>query len=140
MHEAPHQFVLLRHETGDEVHWDLGLDVGEVLATWQIPSDPRALSGSAVALEARRIADHRRMYLDYEGPISRNRGRVARVDRGRWTPLERSPQHWRFRLEGRLLQGTFILESRQGSAEQWMIRKVETVDSRASGDTDAGGA
>lgn len=33
-------------------------------------------------LEARRIADHRRRYLVYEGPVSRNRGVVKRLARG----------------------------------------------------------
>jgi hypothetical protein len=29
-----------------------------------------------------RIADHRRSYLDYEGPVSGNRGQVIRVESG----------------------------------------------------------
>jgi hypothetical protein len=33
-------------------------------------------------LPAARLADHRRLYLDYEGEISGNRGRVVRLIRG----------------------------------------------------------
>jgi hypothetical protein len=33
-------------------------------------------------IEMQRIADHRSLYLDYEGPISGDRGVVRRLDRG----------------------------------------------------------
>jgi hypothetical protein len=59
------RFVLLEHQWNG-VHWDLMLEEGDVLRTWAI--DVPVVSG--VDLPARRLADHRLIYLDYEGPIS----------------------------------------------------------------------
>jgi len=58
------------------------LEVGEHLQTWRLPTTP----GSApVTMQAERIGDHRLAYLDYEGPVSGDRGTVARWDAGEYT-------------------------------------------------------
>lgn len=71
------QFVLLEH-TWDGTHWDLMLEAGQVLKTWALETAPRP----GTTVRARQLPDHRRVYLDYEGPISGDRGAVRRVDRG----------------------------------------------------------
>ncbi len=75
------RFVVLEHEW-DGIHWDLMLEVedGGVLRTWAL--DAPIVAG--VDLPARALADHRRLYLDYEGEISGGRGRVRRCDRGEY--------------------------------------------------------
>jgi hypothetical protein len=75
-------FVLLEHQTSDgAVHWDLLIEVSgqERLATWRLAENP---IGRPDAIAAERIGDHRRVYLDYEGPLSEDRGKVRRLDRG----------------------------------------------------------
>ena len=113
MPESPQTFVVLLHVLPDgSRHWDLGLDQGESLATWQILDDPARLARREVAaLPLRRIADHRRAYLDYEGPVSGNRGSVTRVDRGVYHLLARQPHRWRVRMAGCVLSGTFEIVS-----------------------------
>ncbi len=110
------------------MHWDLCLDTGSVLVTWQLLRDPRAWMAADApdSLPARRIADHRRAYLDYEGPISRNRGEVQRVECGNWQETDRSEVRWRIRLEGTWLNGMFLLESGSSDDPQdaWQLRKV----------------
>ncbi|MEQ9411343.1 MAG: DNA polymerase ligase N-terminal domain-containing protein [Fuerstiella sp.] len=71
------RFVILEHDH-PFLHWDLLLERGEVLAAWRLlrPVVPRTW------LPAERLPDHRRMYLDYEGPISRGRGHVTQVASG----------------------------------------------------------
>lgn len=123
MHESLPQFVLLRHTRTTDVHWDLGLDVGEVLVTWQIHENPERLMRSPAALPARRIHDHRRIYLEYEGAISGGRGHVTRVDRGSWQSLEQSATRWRIRLMGQILEGVFMLERSLEITEVWRIRR-----------------
>jgi hypothetical protein len=123
MHESHPQFVLLRHERGDAIHWDLGLDMGGALATWQILENPEKLAEANLPLAARRLGAHRRAYLDYEGPISGNRGHVTRVDRGPWQLVEQRADLWRFRLEGRVLYGAFSLERTSEVPEEWSIRR-----------------
>src|SRR4051794_31238897 len=71
------RFVILEHDH-PHLHWDLMLEAGPVLRTWRLAEPPQP--GRAVAAEP--IADHRRLYLDYEGPVSGDRGRVKRWDWG----------------------------------------------------------
>lgn len=103
-------FVLLHHRLSDKEHWDLCLEMGESLATWQILRDPRGRPDKKTGgYPARRIGDHRRAYLEYEGPISGGRGEVRRVDRGTWSAIELGQEVWVVRLEGVALQGVYRL-------------------------------
>lgn len=77
MHTMP-RFVILEHDH-PELHWDLMLESGAVLRTWRLAVPPRA-SGERIAAIA--LPDHRLAYLDYEGPVSGNRGTVTRWDAG----------------------------------------------------------
>lgn len=74
------RFVILEHDH-PELHWDLMLETGDVLRTWRLAEPPTAIGQSIRAIP---IADHRTMYLDYEGPVSGNRGTVNRWDAGRF--------------------------------------------------------
>ncbi len=71
------RFVLLEHKWNG-VHWDFMLEAGEVLRTWAI--DAPLVAGRD--LPARALDDHRKVYLEYQGEISGNRGSVRRVDAG----------------------------------------------------------
>ncbi len=67
------RFVILHHDW-PAPHYDLMLESGGVLRTWRL-ADPY---GS----DAEPIGDHRLEYLDYEGPVSGDRGHVQRWDHG----------------------------------------------------------
>jgi hypothetical protein len=71
------RFVVLEHDHPFR-HWDLMLEAGEALRTWRLAAPP----GPGVVTEATPLGDHRRLYLDYEGPVSGDRGRVSRWDQG----------------------------------------------------------
>jgi len=71
------EFVVLEHDH-PELHWDLMLEHGGLLKTWRLPEFPRP----GQKLLAQALADHRLHYLNYEGPVSGNRGSVVRRDRG----------------------------------------------------------
>jgi hypothetical protein len=101
------RFVILQHDH-PELHWDFMLEDGAVLKTWrlaQMPSQP----GETIA--ALRIGDHRLAYLDYEGPVSGNRGRVMQREKGVYELMEGSLAGDRLmlRLEGNQLRGEMIL-------------------------------
>ena len=93
-----HRSVLLRHECGDASHYDWmfedpGTPFGEgKLVTFRVQHPTWEWRGVAqITLE--RIADHRRDYLTYEGPLTGDRGNVSRVDTGtivarRWTDAD----------------------------------------------------
>lgn len=71
------RFVILEHDW-PTLHWDFLLEAGAVLRAWRLLAEPQ--SANAVPAEAN--FDHRLLYLDYEGPLSNNRGSVRRWDAG----------------------------------------------------------
>jgi DNA polymerase Ligase (LigD) len=100
------RFALLEHSRdGQPVHWDLLLDAGAALRTWAI--DEPIVPGRT--LPARALGDHRKLYLEYEGEISGDRGRVRRIDQGRYEPLVWTPEQVRVALWGAQLVGVVEL-------------------------------
>jgi len=87
------------------------LESGTALATWQLPRRPDDPDG--LPLPARRRPDHRRAYLDFEGPVSGDRGHVTRFDEGTCRILLRTADRWHFELTGRVLTGRFRLTRRR---------------------------
>lgn len=79
---------------------------------------------AGVGIAAKQLQDHRLAYLDYEGPVSGDRGCVQRVDRGLWLPLEQTPSRWTFRLNGSLLIGRFELKAEDESPGQWTVYRL----------------
>ncbi len=79
---TPLRYVILRHENIPEPHYDLMFETApnSPLLTWRSPSWP--INKPTPLL---RLPDHRSTYLDYEGPISGDRGSVVRVERGQHT-------------------------------------------------------
>jgi hypothetical protein len=131
------RFVLLRHQcpANSEIpsHWDFMLEREEVLWTWQLQQLPKpwwiALGDvtsdfaekAAGAICAIRLADHRLAYLDYEGPISRNRGTVTRCDAGTYTVVCHAKERLEIQLAGNQLQGRVVLEPDTARKEQWLL-------------------
>lgn len=103
------RYVILRHELPPSEprppHWDLMLESGAMLRTWALAELPQA--GRTIAAES--LPDHRRDYLDYEGPISRGRGTVVQWDAGacEWTVQE--SDRVTVAVEGRRLRGWICL-------------------------------
>ena len=117
------RYVLLEHRrAGDDVHWDFMLEAGPALATWALAAP--AAPGTVV--DARRLPDHRVAYLDYEGPISGDRGSVRRVDRGMYEVVGWSAALVRVRLMDGHLEGLAELRQAEGpdpgSDQAWTFR------------------
>lgn len=99
----PLQYVVLRHEAIAEPHYDLMLELepGAALTTWRCDTWPLKSRTPLTPL-----ADHRRDYLWYEGPVSGGRGTVRRVAGGGFELIHRgrvsltvrfpglSPEEW----------------------------------------------
>jgi hypothetical protein len=82
-------------------------ELSHCLATWQLPVKPTG--PEVLPVDATRLPDHRRAYLDYEGPISRNRGHVTRFDHGEYCLIACDGHQWVFELDGKVLRGRFRL-------------------------------
>lgn len=104
------RYVILEHDH-PFLHWDFMLEAGAVLRTWRLEAPPEP--GRVIRAEA--LADHRLHYLDYEGPVSGDRGTVKRWDAGNYS-VEMSAGCVIVQLEGKRCQGTAVL---QGDADKW---------------------
>jgi hypothetical protein len=115
------QYVILRHETPGgsprPTHWDLMFDMGSALRTWALDREP----AESACIEALLLADHRRAYLDYEGPLSGDRGKVTRWDSGEFELRECSDERWVVELRGGRLRGTVVLERIAPQDQRWRL-------------------
>ncbi|MFQ5495686.1 MAG: DNA polymerase ligase N-terminal domain-containing protein [Phycisphaerae bacterium] len=116
----PARFVILHHASSQGEHWDLMLEHGDALVTWQLAREP--VDATSLPIRAVRIGDHRKAYLDYEGPISRGRGRVRQVDGGIAAIQELTADRCEFVLDGRRLTGRFRLAV---IADVWWLARAE---------------
>lgn len=102
------QFVILLHTlppaSTRASHYDFMLEHEGQLLTWALASLPSPAPQRAEALPAHRLA-----YLDYEGPVSNDRGEVRRQDHGMFQWQELQPDQVKVRLQGVLCQGVLTL-------------------------------
>ncbi len=118
MPERSH-FVILHHRLKGGEHWDLMLEHGQVLLTWQLEREPT--DAAALPIPARRIGDHRPAYLTYEGPVSGDRGDVRRVDAGTVEIQGLSAETCIFTLSDGRLRGRFVLS---GHDDAWSLDRA----------------
>jgi hypothetical protein len=108
------RFVVLQHADVDEPHFDLMFETlpGSMLATWRSETWPIERRTALT-----RLRDHRRLYLEYEGQLSGQRGTVYRVAEGNCAVDVGEGGVWTIRLLSGAAPQTLVL--RQISAEQW---------------------
>ncbi len=143
----PTQYVILHHKMDGGEHWDLMLERGEVLLTWQLLREPVAPVSSRcdsqaenpshtrshLPIPARRIGDHRKAYLDYEGPISGGRGHVRRVDAGTVEFEQLTASRCVVDLHGDRLRGRYSLVRRGNDDNDWVFDKADPPSAGGSG-------
>lgn len=122
------RFVLLRHECpesfGKPSHWDFMLEWGDALRTWDLRQLPiawaNALDGESAAgyVPAIPLPDHRSIYLEFEGPLSGDRGTVHQCDRGTYEVFSETEDALQIRLEGTRICGLLKLEK---NGEVWQL-------------------
>jgi hypothetical protein len=119
------RFVVLRHElppgSSRTSHYDLMLELGGVLQTWACDELPAA--GRSVL--AQRLADHRLAYLDYEGPVSGDRGTVSRIAAGEYQQIAETADERTVRLMGEGLRGVLTIRQLPGEPQRWRVSLAE---------------
>ncbi len=120
------RFVILEHDY-PHLHWDLLLEKRDVLRAWRLMRFPQHGAGfTAVAL-----ADHRLLYLDYEGPISGDRGTVRRREKGTFAGACDGLDQIDLQLEGECLRGRLWLEREH--VDRWVGIYVEQPSETEAG-------
>ena len=127
--DTPSRFVVLRHNMPAAVarssHWDFMLEVAEHRCTWALESEP----ATQRLIAARPLADHRLHYLDYEGPISGNRGEVSRWDAGHYAIEQEQDGELTVRLMGGKLIGRATLSRQRPDDHLWTFSFVADSES-----------
>ena len=110
------RYVILRHEGIPDPHFDLMFEqvASRGLGTLRSPVWPIESLTQLVHL-----GDHRREYLDYEGPVSGNRGWVRRVESGTHVVVERERGEWELSLNGTSGPRLFVLRCDFRPQEIW---------------------
>ncbi|MBD3676612.1 MAG: hypothetical protein HUJ26_24130 [Planctomycetaceae bacterium] len=119
------RFVILTHDH-PHLHWDLMLEDETSLLTWRLSEEPNR-TGS---IPAEALPPHRKHYLDYEGPVSGNRGSVTRWDAGTYEVTHQSEYELSIVLNGEKLHGPATL-SQLDSNGKWKLQ-LSTEDSSDS--------
>ena len=112
---SPVNYVILRHEGVADPHFDLMFETrpGSELATWRSDRWP-----IETPTPLKRLKDHRRIYLDYEGELSGHRGRVHRVNHGQCHVDIGQDAVWSIDLVSGMPAGTRLV-LRQLNGERW---------------------
>jgi hypothetical protein len=94
------RFVILAHDW-PYPHFDFLLEDGLHLRSWRLESFPRR----GVTIPASMLPEHRLIYLNFEGPLTGERGTVLRNDWGTFEWIERTTEVIRVELHGRKING-----------------------------------
>lgn len=108
------RFVILEHDH-PFLHWDLMLESEESLRTWRLSLPP---GESTSDIPAEPLPAHRLHYLDYEGPVSGNRGSVQRWDFGTFDWLREEEGRLELSLKGNRTSGLAVLHQ---TAQGWFF-------------------
>jgi hypothetical protein len=135
------RFVLLYHDcppnSERKSHWDFMLESGDVLRTWALERLPRdwqtarsrtsavhpncPLLAADNAVTATQLTDHRRDYLELQGPLSGNRGTVVRVAAGTYRSEHVSPGDSRIVLTSEELASSVQLSRSETNDKHWIL-------------------
>ncbi len=116
------RYVILYHQQSsseaDLTHWDLMLETDGTLRTWQIHQQPVANR----QLQATPLPDHRLDYLQYEGPISGDRGHVSQWDVGTFEGIvPTDSDFFSVQLQGKIFCGTLALQPNAAQSGSWQV-------------------
>ena len=73
-------YVIQKHTTDDDVHWDLMIERDGVLATWRVGVSPKQMLCNTLTIT--KIHDHEMRFLTYQGPVNKGTGDVTIADKG----------------------------------------------------------
>jgi DNA ligase D-like protein (predicted 3'-phosphoesterase) len=119
------RFVIHEHNA-THLHWDLRLELDEVLKSWAVPKEPPAEAGTKrLAIQ---VEDHPLDYIDFEGVIEEGygKGTVTIWDYGELAVESRTQKKLVFLLHGKKLNGKFtLLKFAKAGEKGWLFFKAK---------------
>jgi len=125
-------FVIQKHDASN-LHYDLRLEIGEVLVSWAVPKGPS--TDPSVKRLALRTENHPREYADFEGVIPQDPyggGTVIIWDRGQYQnqrniDMLKSLEEGKIEINlyGQKIKGGYnLIRTPKKKQEQWLLMKV----------------
>jgi DNA ligase D-like protein (predicted 3'-phosphoesterase) len=115
-------YVIQKH-SATRLHYDLRLEMNDVLKSWAVPKEPPLKSG--VRRLAIQVEDHPLEYADYEGNIPKGEygaGTVEIWDKGTFNLVDRKENKLIIDINGQKLNGTYVLV-RLKQPKNWLFFK-----------------
>lgn len=117
-------FVVQEHDA-THLHYDLRLEIGEVLRSWAVPKEPPDKEG--VKRLAIQTEDHPLEYADFEGVIPEGMygaGKVRIWDKGEFVLENEKDDELLFELKGSKLTGRYaLIKTRFKGKDSWLFFK-----------------
>ena len=98
---------VIQHHICEDNHYDLMIESGDILLTWRISSNDIGPLFEGAKIRVKKIQDHRKDYLSYEGPISGDRGRVEIFDSGECELISEKKENknlYQYQINGRIFK------------------------------------
>jgi len=115
-------YVIQKHQAR-RLHYDLRLEMDEVLKSWAVPKEPPTEKG--IKRLAVQVEDHPIDYANFEGTISEGQygaGTVEIWDKGYYVLKERDEDKLVFEIKGSKLRGDYCLVRFKGR-KNWLFFK-----------------
>lgn len=116
-------FVVHKHKA-KHLHWDLRLELENVLKSWAVPKQPPLKKGlKRLAIE---VEDHPLSYADFEGVIPEGNygaGKVEIWDRGNYEIINWKENKIVFSPEGKRMRGVYVLLRFAKQKKNWLLFK-----------------
>lgn len=101
---------VIHHHLSKKEHWDLRLEIDNVLKSWALPKEPPMEKGTKrLAIQ---VEDHDLDYANFEGEIPKGfygAGKVEIWDKGDYEIIKLDKDEIVFKLNGKKMKGEYIL-------------------------------
>jgi DNA ligase D-like protein (predicted 3'-phosphoesterase) len=117
---------LIQEHHASHLHWDLRLEMDGVLRSWAVPKEPSA--DPTVKRLAVMVEDHPLDYAKFEGTIPEGQygaGTVKIWDSGTFDIIEKTEKGFVIKINGKKLNGTFVLFNFKPPKNWLFFRKKE---------------
>ncbi len=119
-------FVIHKH-FATHLHWDLRLEMNDVLKSWAVPKEPPLKPG--IKRLCIQVEDHNLGYADFEGEIPEGQygaGKVEIWDKGEYEIIEKNHDAIKFKAGGKIFKGIYVLyKFPKAGKNSWLLFKVE---------------